>query len=132
MVSSVTLQSTLKQNSLCPGDGAANFICTSPDGHVVWNVSGVELEFVEQQEGERIMLANHVASLLRCTEEHGYSSVLNIVDGSATEVTTVSCYNENSTLENVLEMMQYYHRVAGMCFLTVEPPASLRIVLNHA
>jgi hypothetical protein len=109
----IILTSNLKQDSLCPGpDGryeAADFLCLSSTSHVIWNINGREIIFQRGEAGERIQVDNHVATLLRCSEEYGYTSVLNVVEVPGDNLTTVQCYNQHTDFDAI----EYYHRVSG-------------------
>ncbi len=116
------LDSTLKQSSLCPGDGSTTFICTASGTELVWIVGGRrELSFnhnasvgvprINPEYGGIIAILMRIEN----PEENGYAvrvSVLTVgAQPQATEMLSVKCHNGFNLNA---KMMEYLPRRAGM------------------
>lgn len=90
-------------------------MCTATVSHVIWsveNLEDIEIIFQRGEAGEHRQVNGHVATLLRCSDDDGYTSVLNIAQVDDPDVvTTIECYDVNRT---AVQTIRYYHRVAGI------------------
>ena len=116
----VTLLSTLKQNSLCPGDGSATFTCTCTGRELVWIVNERLMSYnINARVGAVRSNAesDETAILLRKESlgdsgEFNWVSVLTIREKPRiTEPTTVQCHNGSARL---LQSDTFWPAVAGL------------------
>ena len=106
----VSLDSSLRQKSLCPGEEVATFLCTTNCTRVHWRINERLLAFDSEQIGDSKRARNNYASLLRCSESEGCISILNVAETTPT-MTRVECSNGSNN--SPVESMVYYHGVAG-------------------
>ena len=116
----VTLHSSLKQNTLCPNDRSANFVCSTSGSSVVLRVNNRTIFFNNFQVGRSKNVDNHIAALLRHSNSTGCIAVLNIIEApDNSHQVRVEC--SNSTDFAVMESVDYNHIVSGMLGISREP-----------
>lgn len=116
----VILISTLKQGSLCPGDGGVTFTCTTRGTDLNWNVDGRLMAYnrnapvgamrsnADTDENAILLLVNSLGSDGLASR----TSVLTISERQhATQSVTVQCHNGSASL---METMKFWRKVAGL------------------
>ena len=113
----VTITSSLKEGTLCPGDLGATFTCVIRGTELVWEVDDEVFRFLDNRTtiGRLKTKKTHSASLLRRTDigsrRYELTSVLNINVTNVTDPITISCHNG---LTSTNKSMEYHPVVPGM------------------
>lgn len=115
----VTVGSTLKQGSLCPGEDTATFTCSAVGTDLIWTVDGRMMSYNANAQVGAIRSnaqSDQTAILIRVESLAGRvanrMSVLTITAlPSATGPITVRCHNGSTTF--ALEL-RFWRRVAGI------------------
>ena len=113
----VTLTSSLKEGTLCPGDLGATFTCVIRGTELVWAVDQLVLRFLDHRTdlGELIVRNGHSASLLRRVDLGSrmfeLTSALNINVTSAVNPIPISCHNGRTSH---MKSLEYYPVIPGM------------------
>ena len=111
-VEPVVLVSTLRQDSLCPGERSVSFTCTTSSQDLFWSVNRRNIFLGNSSQPGQLVRAHpsHVATLLRHTSS-GCVSVLDIFNATTSDITVVRCDNGS---DFTVQKIEYYHREAGM------------------
>ena len=122
-ISTVTVQSTLKQGSLCPEDKSATFTCNCTGDKLVWIVSGEVMEFSTNAEvsarrqPEPDVLAILTKKKSRNNGDFNWVSTLTISERpQAAEPISVQCHNGSANLTKTIE---FWATVAGLQLLLI-------------
>ena len=114
----MTITSSLKQGSLCPGDIGATITCTTIGNALIWDINGHSFSFRERNEIGQFHTRNgYSMSLLRKESigagEHIFVSTLHIPLGSLSSTSfRIGCDNGRQSSRKFLE---YVETVNGKC-----------------
>ncbi len=130
--SGVRLASTLRQNSLCPGEEFATFSCIASGTELVWIVGGRSISFNQNAivGASRISPEGNIRAILMnidSEEGAGYAVRLSVLTVSAEpqaiDMLSVKCHNGSDHV-HVTEEIQYIPKHAGL-LLTMSIQSSL-------